>query len=104
MLEALYQETLHETELVVKDEDSRRLRLRILLMEEEMADLNEQLSGDDERITDLEQERDDLKTQLEEGEEEARRIDGNLRMSSREINGLKVSIHLILCLQHTNFE
>jgi len=90
-LEAAYQETLHGTELIVRDEDSRRLRLRILLLEEEMADLNEQLSSDDERINDMEQERDDLKAQLEQGEEEARRIDSNLRMTTRELNGLKVS-------------
>lgn len=90
-MEAAYQETLHGTELIVRDEDSRRLRLRILLLEEEMADLNEQLSSDDERINDMEQERDDLKAQLEQGEEEARRIDSNLRMTTRELNGLKVS-------------
>lgn len=64
-------------------------------MEEEMSELNEQLSGDDERIEDLEQERDDLKTRLEEGEEEARRIEGVLRTTTRELNGLKVSICLI---------
>lgn len=91
-LESLYQQTLHGTELIVKDEDSRRLRLQILLMEEDMAEMNEQLSGDDERINDLEQEREELKTQLEQGEEEARRMDGSLRTTVREVTGLKVSV------------
>lgn len=95
-MEALHQETLHGAELIVRDENSRRLRLRILLLEEEVADLNEQLCGDDERITDLEQERDDLKAQLEQNEEEARRIDGNFRLATREVNGLKVSIRAVL--------
>lgn len=91
-LETLYQQTLHGTELIVKDEDSRRLRLQILLMEEDMAEINEQLSSDDERINDLEQERDELKIQLEQGEEEARRMDGSLRTTVREVSGLKVRV------------
>jgi hypothetical protein len=55
-LEIAYQETLRSTDMIIKDEGARRLRLQILMLENENDDLHEQLALGDDRIDVLEQE------------------------------------------------
>ncbi|KAK6600613.1 hypothetical protein H4I95_07595 [Botrytis cinerea] len=64
-LELAYQEALQNTELIVKDEASRRLRLQILLLENEADELHLQLATGDERIDGLEEENEDLRARLD---------------------------------------
>ena len=85
-----YQEALQNTELIVKDEAARRLRVRILLLENETEDLNEQLAMEEDRIDLLEQEGDGLRVQLEHSEEETRRQESDLRVQTRELHNLRV--------------
>lgn len=85
-----YQEALLKTDLIVKDESARRLRLRILLLENENDELHEQLALADDRIDALEQEGEDLRIHLEETQEDARRHESELRLQARELNNLKV--------------
>ena len=89
-LELAYQETLLKTDLIVKDEAVRRLRLRILLLEGENNDLHEQLALADDRIDVLEQEGEELRVQFEETQEDSRRHESELRSQTRELNILKV--------------
>jgi chromosome segregation ATPase len=89
-LELAYRETLLKTDLIVKDEAVRRLRLRILLLEGENDDLHEQLALADDRIDVLEQESEELRAQLEETQENARLQETELRAQTRELNNLKV--------------
>jgi uncharacterized coiled-coil DUF342 family protein len=85
-----YRESLLKTELIIKDEASRRLRLRILLLEGENDDLHEQLALADDRIDVLEQEGEELRGQFEEAQEGARNQETELRAQARELNNLKV--------------
>ena len=95
-LEMKYQATLRNSELIIKDEGSRRLRLRILLLENENDELHEQLALDDDRIDALEQEGEDLRAQLERALEEASRHESASRVQARELNNLKASPSILL--------
>jgi hypothetical protein len=85
-----YQETLRNSDLIIKDESARRLRLRILLLENENDDLHEQLALADDRIDGLEQEGEDVRTQLELAQEDSSRHEAELRSQTRELKTLKV--------------
>jgi hypothetical protein len=79
--------------VVIKEEGSRRLRLRILLLEEENDELHEQLAIADDRIDDLEQECKDLREQIDYFEAESHRQETQLRIKVRELNNIKVGRH-----------
>jgi hypothetical protein len=85
-----YQETLRNTDMIVKDEGARRLRLRILMLENENDDLHEQLALGDDRIDVLEQESEELTGQLGQAQEDACRQEAELRIQTRELQNLKV--------------
>lgn len=89
-LEFAYQESIRKCELILSDESVRRLRLRVLLLENENDDLHDQLSLEDDRIDDLEQENADLLRQLEQSEMKSHRKDSELRTHTRELSNLKV--------------
>ena len=65
-----YRETLRNAELIIKDEGARRLRLRILMLENENDDLHEQLALGDDRIDVLEQENQEIRSQLDRAQED----------------------------------
>jgi uncharacterized coiled-coil DUF342 family protein len=90
-----HQETLHNVDLIIKDEGARRLRLRILLLENENDDLHEQLAIADDRIDGLEQESDEVRTELENSREDLNRRESELRSQTRELKNLKVSLHCL---------
>ena len=85
-----YQEALRNTDSIVKDEGARRLRLRILMLENENDDLHEQLALGDDRIDLLEQEGDELREQLERAHDETQRHEADSRVQTRELNNLRV--------------
>lgn len=89
-LELAYQEALQNTELIVKDEASRRLRLQILLLENEADELHLQLATGDDRIDGLEEENEDLRAQLDQAQEDIKKVETDLRLQTRELNNIKV--------------
>jgi uncharacterized coiled-coil DUF342 family protein len=91
-MEAVYIEELRQLDLVVKDEGERRLRVQIHLLEDENGDLHEQLAMDDERIDQVERDRDETQAQIVQMEEHNRRLESELRASTRELNNLRVGI------------
>ncbi|TVY22411.1 hypothetical protein LHYA1_G008524 [Lachnellula hyalina] len=91
-LEVAYQEALRNTESIVKDEAARRLRLRILMLENENDDLHEQLALGDDRIDVLEQEGDELREQLERAHDEIQRHEADARVQTRELNNLRAAL------------
>ena len=93
-LEMAYQETLRNTDIIIKDEGARRLRLRILMLENENDDLYEQLALGDDRIDALEQEREELRGQLQQALEDVSRQETEIRTQTRELQNLKVSGNL----------
>jgi len=88
-----YQETLRKADLIIKDEGARRLRLRILLLENENDELHEQLALADDRIDGLEQEGEDARAQLEVAQEDSHRFEAELRNQTRELKNLQVPIY-----------
>ncbi|TVY58810.1 hypothetical protein LCER1_G000565 [Lachnellula cervina] len=91
-LEVAYQEALRNTDSIVKDEAARRLRLRILMLENENDDLHEQLALGDDRIDVLEQEGDELREQLERAQDETQRHEADARVQTRELNNLRAEL------------
>ena len=89
-LELAYQENLRNTENIIKDEGARRLRLRILMLENENDELHEQLAVGDDRNDLLEQSAAELRDQLSDIQEDYRRQEAELRVQGRELNNLKV--------------
>jgi len=88
-----YEETLRKADLIIKDEGARRLRLRILLLENENDELHEQLALADDRIDGLEQEGEDIRAQLEVAQEDSHRFEAELRSQNREMKNLQVPIY-----------
>jgi hypothetical protein len=94
-LELAYQETIRKSEFIIQDEAARRLRLRILLLEDENGELHEQLAIGDDRIDELEQDCAELQRQLEQAETISHRYETDLRMKARELGNLKVLLLLL---------
>jgi chromosome segregation ATPase len=100
-LEMAYQEALWSADLIIKDESARRLRLRILLLENENNELHEQLALADDRIDGLEQEGEDIRAQLEVAQEDSGRHEAELRIQTRELKNLKVMLlHATLMMSY----
>lgn len=90
-LEMAYQENLRNTDMIIKDESARRLRLRILMLENENDELHEQLALGDDRNDLLEQSAEELRVQLSNTEEDLRRQEADLRVQAKELSNLKVN-------------
>lgn len=94
--------------MIIKDESARRLRLRILLLENENDDLHEQLGIADDRIDGLEQDGEEVRAQLEGAQEDSNRHETEMRSQTRELKNLKVRysmkisiIHVLMCIGGT---
>lgn len=84
---------MRKTDLIIKDEDARRLRLRILLLENENDDLHEQLVFSDDRIDGLEQEGNEARAELDDTRDDMQRQEAEFRSKTRELNLMKVCLH-----------
>lgn len=74
----------------MKDEASRRLRLQILLLENENDDMHAQLAAGEDRIDGLEEDNEDLQARLDQAEEDAKKLEAEMRVQTRELNNVKV--------------
>ena len=77
-------------DLVVKDEDARRLRVRLVLFENEIATLKDKVGHKDGRINQLMTQCDDTRIQLDSMSEKCREQETQLRVQAREHSSLKV--------------
>ncbi|KAK2625282.1 hypothetical protein QTJ16_005651 [Diplocarpon rosae] len=91
-LQLAYQENLQRTDMIIKDEGARRLRIRILLLENENDELHEQLALADDRNDVLEQSAEELRRQLSDTQEDLRRQGVELRVQGRELNNMKAEL------------
>lgn len=89
-LELAYQEALKNTELIVKDEASRRLRLQILLLENDNDEMHAQLAAGEDRIDTVEEDNEDLRARLEQAQEDGKKVEAEMRVQTRELNNIKV--------------
>ncbi|KAH8820981.1 hypothetical protein F5884DRAFT_766082 [Xylogone sp. PMI_703] len=91
-LEVAYQESLRKTDMIVQDEAARRLRLQILLLENQNDELHEQLAVGEERIDGLEEEGERLQLELQAAQDYSSHYANELRLKERELNNLKVEL------------
>ncbi|KAK4126738.1 hypothetical protein N657DRAFT_687157 [Parathielavia appendiculata] len=94
-LDMRYRRTLHRCDLVVKDEEARRLKLRSIILRDEASALKDQLAQRDARIKQLVDQVDDVRSQLGGALEKSRRQDKLMQSQAREITNLKEELSAI---------
>jgi 21S rRNA (uridine2791-2'-O)-methyltransferase len=92
-LDLKYRRSVHECDLLIKDEEARRLKLRSMVLRDEASLSKDQLSHRDIRIKELVEQTEDARNQLQSAEEKSRRQDMLIQTHSREIANLKVRSH-----------
>ncbi|EHK40527.1 hypothetical protein TRIATDRAFT_85599 [Trichoderma atroviride IMI 206040] len=65
-LDLQYQKSLHETDLINRDEESRRLQLRVFLLQDENTQLQDRCAAKDDEIKTLSRRNDKLRVKLDE--------------------------------------
>lgn len=85
-----YQDTMHQTDLVVKDEEARRLKLRIVVLRDEAASLRDELADKASKITKLTKQYDEACAQLERMNQTCIQQETQLRSQTRQQAELKV--------------
>lgn len=90
VLDLKYQDTTHQTNLVVKDEEARRLKLRVVVLRDEAATLRDQLADKDSRIRKLSKQYDDIRVQLDQLNQTCINQETQLRLQARQQSELKV--------------
>ncbi|KAI9762553.1 MAG: 2' O-ribose methyltransferase [Chaenotheca gracillima] len=91
-LEQAYEKSAHAIETILQDENARKLRLHILLLEDENDDLHEQLTQNDDHVDVLEGELGERQERLVELEFELRRAQSDARSKTRELEGAKAEV------------
>ncbi|KAK3902230.1 hypothetical protein C8A05DRAFT_34070 [Staphylotrichum tortipilum] len=91
-LDVKYRHTVHVCDLLGKDEEARRLKLRSMVLSDEASSLKDQLAQRDARIKELVDIVDDVRAQLDGAHDKARRQDNLMQSQAREIANLKEEI------------
>lgn len=92
---------MHQTDLIVKDEEARRLKLRVIVLRDEVAVLRDQLAEKDDRISNLSQQYDDISAQLGRMNQTCQEQADQLRLQAKQQSDLKVlPSSLMLCFAH----
>lgn len=95
-----HQHGASKSDLLVRDEDVRRLKLRVLVLRDENTTLREQISQNSDENARLAAQCKGLGAQLEAKIEVVRSLEKQLRKQEREHSNLKVlyyTTHLLLC-------
>ncbi|TPX15824.1 uncharacterized protein E0L32_000158 [Thyridium curvatum] len=85
-----YHNTLNQGKLVVSEEDSRRHRLRSVVLRDEVASLKDQLNNKEDKISQLFAQYDGIRSQLDNTLEKCREQEKQIRTYVREQSNLKV--------------
>ncbi|KAF1350281.1 hypothetical protein EJ07DRAFT_169230 [Lizonia empirigonia] len=91
-LELSLAQSKHSVEVVVKDEQIRKLRVSQCLLESDNSDLHEQLEEEQARSDELENALDDALLSLDEQRAEGEAAQNQIRTQSREIANLKAEL------------
>lgn len=89
-LELSLEKSRHSVEIVAKDEDIRKLRVKQCLLQDEVGDLHEQLDEEQARSDELEAALDNALMELDEQKAAHESAQKEIRTQSREIAGLRV--------------
>ncbi|KAK3295042.1 uncharacterized protein B0H64DRAFT_200795 [Chaetomium fimeti] len=88
-LDMKYRQATHDCDLVVKNEETRRLKLRSMVLRDETSGVKDQLAQRDLRVKELVAQIDDVRSQLDSAQEKSRRQDNLMQSQAREITNLK---------------
>ncbi|KAI3396274.1 hypothetical protein diail_12356 [Diaporthe ilicicola] len=92
VLDLKYRGAMHQTDLIVKDEEARRLKLRVIVLRDEVAALRDQLAEKDDRISNLSQQYEDIRTQLDRMNQTCQDQADQLRSQARQYSDLKAEL------------
>lgn len=85
-----YERSSRIVEGVAKDEDIRKLRFKIAVMEDEIEELNEQLAREEERADLVAQDLEDAVVQTGELDATVQQLNNELRLRTRELEAAEV--------------
>ncbi|KAK3682176.1 hypothetical protein B0T22DRAFT_470506 [Podospora appendiculata] len=88
-LDMKYQHSTHKSNLLAKDEEARRIKLRSMLIRDENTALKEQLAQKDNCIKTLIDQVDDVRAQLDSVQQKSARQEKLMQTQAREISNLK---------------
>ena len=91
-----YERTCQEVDAVCRIEETRRLRLQRILLEDENQDLHAQLEEDDGRIDRLETSILDIQTDLDVALRDSEAAQRDLKTRTREVENLKVAFLVLM--------
>ncbi len=89
-IEAQLERSLHAVDTATQDENNRKLRLQMMLLEDENEDLHDQLLQEEDWARRLEQGQDDALSRVYELESEGERLANELSRATRELDMTKV--------------
>lgn len=85
-----YQSSLHHTDIVYKDEEARRLKLRVVVLRDEAASLRDQLADKSADVIRISQQYDELRVELDRLNQTCLVQEAQLRSQTRQQSELKV--------------
>ncbi|PHH51682.1 hypothetical protein CFIMG_004473RAa [Ceratocystis fimbriata CBS 114723] len=91
-LELKAQAQSHDTEISVKEEDKRRLRVKSQMAQDDKADMSQKLRGKEAEIEGLTAKCYDLESKLEASEQKCHKLDGQVKSQSRDLSLLRAEI------------
>ncbi|PSR97671.1 hypothetical protein BD289DRAFT_362147, partial [Coniella lustricola] len=92
ILDVGYQSALHRTDIVFKDEEARRLKLRVVVLRDEAASLRDQLADKSAEIIRISQQYDDLRVELDRLSQTCLAQEAQLRSQARQQSELKAEL------------
>ncbi|KAL0469890.1 hypothetical protein QR685DRAFT_527837 [Neurospora intermedia] len=91
-LEMRYKQAVHQTDLLVREEDGRRMKLRSMVLRDDNSSLKDQVAHRDNRIKILIQRADDARHLIESIQQQCARQEKQIQAQMREIAHLKEEI------------
>lgn len=76
--------------MVFKDEEARRLKLRVVVLKDEVANLRDQLADKDSKIRNLSQQQDGMRAEFERVNQTCITQESQLRLQARQHSELQV--------------
>lgn len=93
-----YEKSSRVVEGVSKDEEIRKLKIRIAIKEDEVEELNEQLAKEEERADLILQDLEGAAARADDRDGEIRQLLNELRVKSRELETAKVGTYRSFCI------
>lgn len=98
-----YEKSSRIVEGVAKDEDIRKLKVKMAIKEDEVEELNEQLAKEEERADLLIQDLEDANARTDDLDADVQQLMNELRVKTRELDTARVRWSILGKLYHANY-